>query len=218
MGKFDIKGFEDEFRREIQSALESGGPVLDIGCGKEFGENQLEAYQISVPKNIDYLTLDVRPEPCPDLVADLSRLPINDSELSVVFVESVIEHVSPVSKVDDCMAEVHRALAKDGLVTGWVPFCYYFHGNGFPDGNRFTFDGVERMLDDFDQVAIQPCGGPASIFLNSLGGAAKRLRRAGVQTLETRLRFFIFESLFSGNGDFQRRKINSVGFRFFAKK
>jgi len=188
MGKFDIQSYEDEFHRVIRSAFETGGPVLDVGCGREFGENQLEGHQISIPDEIDYLTIDVRPEPYPDLVADLSKLPVGDLKLSVVFIESVLEHVSPVSKVDDCIAEIYRTLADGGVVTGWVPFCYYFHGNGFPDGNRFTFDGVERILSDFDEVRIQPSGGPASIFLNSLGGAAKRIRRGG------------------------------VGFRFFAKK
>lgn len=220
MTKWHIKRYERKFEEIAQSALQSGSPVLDVGRGKVFGENQFEGYQITPPTNVEYLTFDVRAETEPNFVADLSQLPIEDSQLSVVFVESVLEHVTPVSKLTDCIDEIHRGLIDGGVVVGWVPFCYHFHGGSFPDGNRFTYDGVERLLNEFSfsEVWIQPCGGPISVFLDSLFKYGYLLRTNGIEKYETKLRYLLFRDILSNYEEKHKKHVNSIGFRFFAKK
>lgn len=217
-GKFYLDRYETSFRKLVQAALRTGAPVLDVGRGHEYGENQFDGYGISPPEDIEYLTLDVRPEPAPDFVADLSQLPLEDSQLSIVFVESVLEHVDPVSNLDNCMEEIHRVLIEDGLVVGWVPFCFPFHGREFPDGTRFTYDGVERLLNDFSDTWIQPCGGPLSVFLASIPRYGDTIRTNGLEKYETKLRFALLEGILSEYQTQHEKSLNSVGFRFFAKK
>lgn len=219
MSKFHIDQYDKEFRGLVHSALQTGAPVLDAGRGKQFGENQFEGYQITPPDNIEYLTFDVRAEPEPHFVADLSQLPVGDSQLSIVFVESILEHVAPVSKLTDCMNEIHRVLIDNvGIVVGWVPFCYHFHGGSFPDGNRFTYDGVERLLGEFSDIWIQPCGGPISVFLDALPKYGYSLRTSGVERYETKLRYLLFRDFLTEYKQKHKKAINSVGFRFFARK
>lgn len=88
---------------------------------------------------------------------------------------------------------------------------------GFPDGTRFTYDGVERLLSDFEEAWIQPCGGPVSVFLDSLFRYGYRLRSADVEEYETKLRYLLFRDLFSSYERKHERAINGVGYRFFAK-
>jgi ubiquinone/menaquinone biosynthesis C-methylase UbiE len=218
MTKWHIKQYERKFEEVVQPALQTGEPVLDVGRGQKFGEDQLEEYQITPPDNIEYLTIDVRAEPEPDFVADLSQLPVKDSQLSVVFVESVLEHVAPVSNLMDCMDQIYRGLIDSGVVVGWVPFCYHFHGGSFPDGNRFTYDGVDRLLNEFSEVWIQSCGGPISVFLDSLFKYGYLLRTKGIEKYETILRYLLFRDFLSDYGHIHKKAINSVGFRFFARK
>jgi hypothetical protein len=218
MSVFYIEEYEAAFRSVVREALASGDPVLDVGRGWEFGGNQLKRYGLSPPEDTEYLTLDVRPEPAPDVAADLAQTPFRGERFSVVFLESVLESVTRVSKLDNCLHEVHRMLGDGGVVAGWVPFCFSQHGGPFEDVHRFTYQGIKSLLNDFDDVWIQPCGGPLSVFLEALFSIGYFLRTHGVEKYETKLRYLLFRDLLSGYEDKQEKLINSVGFRFFAQK
>lgn len=223
MGKFYVDEHERMFQRRVDGALRTEPRVVDIGRGERFGEDQLVSYCISAPRETERLSMDVRPETAPTFVGDLANLPIASNSVGVAFCESVLEHVVPISNLDDCIAELYRVLVDGGILVGWVPYCYHFHGESFPDGTRFTYDGVERLLSTFDDATIQPCGGPFSVFLDTLRTVGYRIRRSGVERLETRIRYRLFGHpsgllAFDGDPAAHKREINSVGFRFFATK
>lgn len=224
MGKFHVERYERRFQRQVSSALDTTSRVVDVGRGEQYGEDQVASYRVSTPADTDRLTLDVRSETHPTFVGDLANLPLASESVGVAFCESVLEHVEPISNLNDCVDELHRVLVDGGVVAGWVPFCFHFHGWGnFPDGTRFTYDGVERLLSEFDDVSIQPCGGPVSVLLDSLRRVGYALRRRGVERIETKFRYRLFCDspgllAFGGDPEAHKWELNSVGFRFFARK
>lgn len=218
MSKFYVQRCERRFREQFEVALQSEPRVLDLGRGNDYGENQLDGYGVEGTDDTEYLTMDIRPETSPTAAGDLANLPFDDESFGIVFCESVLEHVDPVSKLNDCFSEIHRVLADGGILVGWVPFCYHFHGEEFPDGTRFTYDGVERLLTPFAETTIQPCGGPISVFLDSVPRVGYQIRTAGVEAFESKLRHHLFTRVFEQYREDHKKKLNSVGFRFVGRK
>lgn len=224
MGKFDIDDLERRFHQFAKNSLRKRARVVDFGRGQSFGEKQIQSYEITPPSETTILSMDIRPETRPIIVGDLANLPLVANSVGMAFCESVLEHVVPISNLKCCIAEIHRVLVDGGMVAGWVPFCFHYHGGEkFPDGTRFTYDGIERLLAEFSDVTIQPCGGPISVFLDALGELGYTMRRAGVEHIETKIRYFLLDETsgilrhwdrFHGH----KRRMNSVGFRFFAVK
>lgn len=92
-----------------------------------------------------------------DVVGDLLALPFPSDAFDGVVLTEVLEHcVDPRAAVN----EVRRILKPGGLLLVTSPFWWVFHGvNGeYKDYWRFTHQGWELLLKDFERVKITPCG------------------------------------------------------------
>lgn len=217
MSKFSIGSLETEFRERVREALRLGRPVLDVGRGEAFGHKQTDTYGLTLPGGVEYVSLDVSRAPSPDVVGSLHELPFRVGTFSLVFLESILEHMWPLSRIERGVAEARRVLAEGGLAVGWVPFCFPFHGEDYPDSVRFTREGIEHLLEEFQHVRVEPEGGPLSVFLAGLPVVGHPIRRSGLQALETKLIHAVFDRWLT-RYEYQRRRISCVGFRFFAQK
>ena len=211
--------FNRIFNEWSAAALDRRRSMVDLGTGHVFGSNQARQYGVlggasaADSKAVQYLTIDVRPEPRPDMVANASALPLADGTVAIFFCESILNHVVPVDAVPKIVSEMHRALIDGGLLVGWVPFCFHTtsHPREFYDTNRFTYDGISHLLRHFPDVEIQACGGPMSVLLDACLRPGYWLRQR-IEPLETRLRYSLL-------GDRQHERfLNSTGFRFMARK
>jgi hypothetical protein len=73
-------------------------------------------------------------------------------------------------------------------------------------------------LDAFSDVWIQPCGGPLSVFFESIPRYGDYIRTNGLERYETKLRYIIFEKIMPEHKGRHEEVVNSVGYRFFALK
>lgn len=230
MGLFYMDRHEKEFQRLASRAVTTRSRVLDVGTGAEHSADAPADYGIGVGDEFSTVTLDRRTDLQPTTVGDLSSLPFADGSFGIVFVESVLEHVWPFGKIHDSLAEIHRVLVEGGVVAGYVPYCFHFHGRSFPDPVRLTYDGIDRLLSPFADRTIEASGGPISIFLDSLPRGGYRVRQL-VEPVETTLRYTLYDGLLSmvdvslrlpeTTADSRANHlyaINSTGFRFFAQK
>ena len=70
---------------------------------------------------------------------------------------SVLEHC--YKNFDVILLESRRVLSESGIVIGFVPFFLGYHEN---DYWRFTYEGVEKLVENFSKFKIIPVGGPIS--------------------------------------------------------
>jgi len=219
LSKFYLKRHDKIFHEWTGEALSSNPNVLDIGSGAAFGDkaNQLIGYGISPETSagtpIRRVMLDVRADAKPDVVSPAHNMPFDDGEFGIVFAESAFQHMYPMETAPAAASEIHRVLAPGGLLIGWNAYCFHTtsHPREFLDINRWTFDGIQHLLREFDDLTIEACGGPVSVGLDGLLSVGRRLRR-WIEPMETRLRY-----RFLSNRDHERF-LNSTGFRFIARK
>jgi len=120
------------------------GTVLDLGSA-ESPYASLTGRRLSV---------DIRPFPGVEVLADAGNLPFKDSSLSSVLCTELLEHVLEPGKV---VSEIHRILTPGGLLVLTAPFLYPLHRDPV-DFHRFTEDGLRAMLRDFQVLSILPEG------------------------------------------------------------
>lgn len=136
--------------------------VLEIGADRK--RNFITKYPEIVPfvfKKLDLkymITLEIDKNRNPDIIADARRIPFKDFSFDIVILMSVLEHC--YSNFENIVKEVNRVLSKNGLVIGFVPSFLGYHGN---DYWRFTYEGIARLLKDFENIKIIPVGGPFSV-------------------------------------------------------
>lgn len=70
-----------------------------------------------------YTHLDIDPATDPDIVADVTHIPLPNDSVDFVYMESVLEHVPDMLAV---MKELHRVLTPGGQIEIWLP-----HWSGF---------------------------------------------------------------------------------------
>ncbi|WFG34904.1 methyltransferase domain-containing protein [Candidatus Lucifugimonas marina] len=192
---------------------------MDMGSGAAFGDkaNQLVEYGVPLTTSngtkVERVMMDVRAEARPDVVAPAHDMPFEDGEFGVVFAESVLQHIAPMEMVPAAVNEIRRVIAPGGVLVGWNAYCFHTTSapHEFLDVNRWTYDGMQNLLRDFDNLTIEACGGPLSVGLDALSVLGRRMRR-WVEPLETRARYRIF-----ANRNHERF-VNSTGFRFIASK
>ena len=74
--------------------------------------------------------------------------------VDAIICTEVLEHCGNPMKA---CREMHRALKPGGTLYAAAPFCWPDHRtDNYPDYWRFTEQGWELMLEDFDQVVINP--------------------------------------------------------------
>ncbi len=138
---------------------------------------------------IDCIETDVALGPRTQVVCDAHDLPFGDGTFDAVVCQAVLEHVlDPVRVVE----EIHRVLARGGLVYSEVPFMQQVHGGAY-DLTRFTLLGHRRLYRFFDQISSGVQGGPGMALGWSLWYALRAPARTragrGVAYMLARLAF-----------------------------
>lgn len=133
--------------------------VLDVGCGNKPYADLFEGCDY---KGLDWTDVDAEP----DIISDVSNIPLDAETVDIVFSTQVIEHVpDPYAMIREC----HRVLKKPGgilILTG--PFYWPLHEEPY-DFHRFSKYGFENLLKEagFSQWEIKADGGDwAQIFLS----------------------------------------------------
>lgn len=123
-------------------AFQPHGSVLEIGSGRKWRYFE------------DSTTLNRDTSAEADIVCDAEALTLDDASFRNVACIEVLEHtLSPEALI----AEIHRVLEPGGRLLLTVPFVFEIHDAR--DYYRFTRMGLDHLLREFSDVAIQPCGG-----------------------------------------------------------
>jgi len=130
-------------RRVLQEYDPQDHKVLDLGCG---------ARRIpgAVRCDLRLTAAGVR--------ADATRLPFRANTFDCVIATAVLEHVPYPRRV---VREIRRILRAGGVVYVEVPFLEGYHADP-DDYQRFTFQGLDVLLDRFEILDREVCVGPSS--------------------------------------------------------
>lgn len=97
---------------------------------------------------ISKLGIDIYPSQSTDFVADAHYLPFVDGAFDGVWIQAVLEHVvDPVRVVQ----QIHRVLAKDGIVYAETPFMQQVHEGAY-DFQRFSVLGHRYLFRAFEAL------------------------------------------------------------------
>jgi len=127
--------------------------VLVVGCGlRGEGINAL------LKENIELLESDVSMTPFTQMIMDSHDIPFKDETFDGVVIQAVLEHVIDPYR---CVEEIRRVLKKDGLVYAEIPFMQQVHGRQY-DFTRFTYLGLRRLFNKFEEIEMGGCAGPGT--------------------------------------------------------
>ena len=101
-----------------------------------------------VNPTIDIIGFDVYSSETTHLIADAHYIPFRDGSFQGVLIQAVLEHVIEPEKV---VGEIHRVLAKDGVVYSEIPFMQQVHEGAF-DITRFTLVGHIALFKRFEPL------------------------------------------------------------------
>jgi len=106
----------------------------------------------SGPRRIakDVINIDFQSFEGVDIVADITKLPFEDSSIAMIIADNVFEHIPNITPV---IAEMHRTLQPGGYAYISTPFLYPFHGSP-SDFNRWTTEGLKHITEKFETVEI----------------------------------------------------------------
>jgi len=96
-----------------------------------------------------------------DIQCDITKIPLADNSVDVVYSESVLEHCPDPQAV---IAEAYRVLKPDGIIYTDVPFMSGFHASPY-DFNRWTSEGVKILHKDFEIEKVEINTGPTSALM-----------------------------------------------------
>ncbi|HGE71657.1 TPA: class I SAM-dependent methyltransferase [Candidatus Poribacteria bacterium] len=130
---------------EIIKNLGSEANVLDLGSGIRRRAKHIINLEIDVLPNVD-------------IVADGHNLPFKDAVFDAVIIEAVLEHVKDPKRI---ISEVKRILRPSGYICVAIPFMQGYHASP-TDYQRYTIDGLNELLSDFEMVECGSCVGPTS--------------------------------------------------------
>lgn len=134
-----------EYFRKCLMRIETRGlHVLDVG-------GRLQPYRpLLDPVTDEYIAIDPQMEGLADIVAVAERLPFQSEHFDIVICTQVLSYVEDPVQV---IAEMHRVLRSPGYLFISVPaYCPQF----FDERWRFLRDGLQHLLDPFEQVEIFP--------------------------------------------------------------
>ena len=93
-----------------------------------------------------------------DLFCDAHELPFLDETFDGVIASAVLEHVVYPERV---AAEIHRVLARRGLIYSEIPFLQQVHEGAY-DFTRYTLSGHRRLLNHFEEFSSGVVAGPGT--------------------------------------------------------
>ena len=118
--------------------------ILNIGASGE-----IEKFLKS--KKIKIYELDIDKNKKPDIIGDLTSLPIRSSSCDVVFCLEILEHVkNPFNAVK----ELKRVLKINGIIIGSTPFIFPIHTPPH-DYFRYTKYGLRELFKEFEVLDIK---------------------------------------------------------------
>ena len=165
------KPWDTFFEEKMKLIFSEKKTIIDIGGGLRVDEkrnNRIEEknrWLLEYIKRVDYKILDKVADYSPDIVGDIHELPLEDNSVDAILCSAVLEHVEEPQRA---VKEMYRVLKKGGYCFIYVPFLYYYHPmkGCYKDFYRFTYDGVEYITRDFEQVEIQNVRGAFSTIMN----------------------------------------------------
>ena len=108
-----------------------------------------------------FVNVDMSAVPGVDISADLQRFPFRDGSVAAIECDAVLEHVPDPAVA---VTEMRRVLKPGGYLHIVVPFCHPFHG--YPsDFNRWSDEGIRRLLKDFEILDVGVRTGAAAALL-----------------------------------------------------
>lgn len=146
-----------KFEREAITAIaQSGGTVLDAGGGARFTK-WMQKYQ-SLFDGVRYLTLDSDASTKPDLIGDITKIPLPDASVDAIICASVLEHVQDPIRAAE---ELSRVLRPGGRLFLYVPSLYPYHAREghYGDYWRFFRGTVEQLVAGYTEVSVIQTGG-----------------------------------------------------------
>lgn len=153
--------FEEKIKEIASYCRDSQGKILDLGGGEPFMKH-MSKYK-SLFDGLEYLVVDNVAKYNPDIVADITNLPMEDGYADAVVCKAVLEHVPEPHKA---ASEMYRVLKPGGKVLVYVPFLYSYHGNNdYKDYYRYTRDGLNYLFKDFSTVEIVSVRGAIETWL-----------------------------------------------------
>lgn len=118
--------------------LDSGGTVLDVGCGLRPWESLFDKCNYIGVEVLDSGAQDSMKKP--DFWFDGRRLPQESASVEMVLLTEVLEHSEYPQEL---LMEIHRVLKPSGTLLLTMPFIYQEHETPF-DFRRFTVLGLKR--------------------------------------------------------------------------
>lgn len=144
---FSCRQRTDLLRRVGQIA---SGRVLDIGCFDQAVKPYLREKTSYI--GLDYYHTSTKLYGSrPHVFGDAQALPFPNGCLDCILLLDVLEHLP---EPDRCMAEIRRALRPEGTLIIQAPFIYPIHDKPL-DYQRWTFFGLNRLLQDYDFVLTE---------------------------------------------------------------
>jgi uncharacterized protein YbaR (Trm112 family) len=151
---------------------------LQIGAGED-----PQAIQRMTP-GIEWVHSDVDLSFHPDIIADVTGLPIADESVDIVYADQVLQHVIDLQRAAQ---EIQRVLRVGGLVVVSMPFLFPFHGIPY-DFFRVTPCGVRAIFPQTECVHIGRGSGAWSALalqmdarlVNMFGQRQARMAAAGL--------------------------------------
>ena len=121
------------------------GRTLNIGSGARIIGSEVE-------------NVDIYPYKGVSIVADATHLPLENSSVSRIISDNVLEHVKNPQAV---VAEMYRLLEPGGLAYIATPFLYPFHSSP-SDYQRWSAEGLRELFAEFEMVELSVRAGPFS--------------------------------------------------------
>lgn len=128
------------------------GQLLDAGAGK------LPHRHLLKELGVNYVSLDFKQtHPELDIVADVQKMPMEDSSFDSAICIEVLEHVP---NPEEALREILRVLKPGGKLVFSVPHFLYLHNEPY-DFYRYTKYGLAELANraGFHVITIKPSGG-----------------------------------------------------------
>jgi SAM-dependent methyltransferase len=134
---------------EFIFAIEPDAVVAELGSGNR-----------RLTPNI--INIDLFPFPNVDIIADITKTPLDSNSIDYLIIDAVLEHVPEPHKV---VEEIYRIVKPGGAVYCLVPFVYPYHG--YPH-NYFNFskDALDFLFRSFSSCSVEIARGPTSALTN----------------------------------------------------
>jgi SAM-dependent methyltransferase len=139
-----------------------GWRILNLGSGSGFREGFNRAEFARLRRQV--INLDIYLNKGVDVVADGERLPFAPDVFDAMINQAVLEHVAHPQAV---VCEIFRTLRPGGYVYIEVPFLQGYHPDP-KDFRRFTTEGLEQLLAEFEEVEMGICAGPSTALASFL--------------------------------------------------